>query len=133
MKISAKQYAQGLLELSAGKSKDEIKELIARFTTFLYRRQDFNKAHAIISELENLYDQEAGLIKAELVTAHSLPETVKKKIGDYLARRADIAKVELKEELDENLIGGFILRYNGLVIDGSIKNNLLKFKKQLSN
>lgn len=133
MKIGVKQYAQSLLELVAEKSAAEAKPIINRFITFLHQRQDLNKAAAIILELERLYAEQSGVITAEVLSARPLSALAKQKITVYLETRAGVAKVDLQESIDETLIGGFVLRYNGLVIDGSIKNNLLKFKKQLSN
>jgi len=133
MKASVRQYARSLFELVADKSEAEAKKIIAQFIDFVQRRQDLNKADAIIAELERMYDEASGEARAELISARPLNESVKSKIAAYLEKRTGINKIILNEENDPTLIGGFILRFNGLVIDGSVKNNLRKFKKQLSN
>jgi F-type H+-transporting ATPase subunit delta len=131
MKASVRQYARSLFELVADKSEKEARGLIAKFIVFLHRRQDLNKAEAIIAELQNLYDTQKQEVKAELISARPLAKEVKDKIAAYLANRVGGVKVELSDNLDPELLGGFVLRYNGLVIDGSLQNNLRKFKKQL--
>ncbi len=133
MKASVKQYARSLYDLVAGKSEEESKKLIAGFIDFLHRRQDLGKAEAIIAELEHIYARISGEVSAELVSARPLAEEAKKIIAAYLEKKAGAASVKLQEKIDPALIGGFVLRYNGLVIDGSLQNNLRKFKKQLSN
>lgn len=133
MKASVKQYAESLFELVSDQSEAETKSLIAKFVAFLYRRQELNRAEAIIEELNQIYDEASGEASAELVSARSLSAPAKQKIAAYLERRAGISKVKLNEKLDPELLGGFVLHYKGLVIDGSLKNNLSKFKKQLSN
>lgn len=133
MKVSARQYARSLFELVADKSDDQVKSLIASFIAFLYRRQDLNKAELIITELENLYEEATGEVKAELISARPLDVEAKSHIATYLQKRAGVNAVNLQESLNPDLLGGFVLRYNGLVIDGSLQNNLRKFKKQLSN
>jgi F-type H+-transporting ATPase subunit delta len=130
MKVSAKQYARSLFELVADKSDDQAKSLIADFISFLYRRQDLNKAGLIITELESLYEEAVGEVKVELISARPLHAAAKSQITTYLQKRAGIAAVNLQESLSPDLLGGFVLRYNGLVIDGSLQNNLRKFKKQ---
>ncbi len=40
-------------------------------------------------------------------------------------------KVELKENIDPEIIGGFILQIDDNYIDASIKNKLRKIKKEL--
>ena len=131
MKVNAKQYARSLFELLEGKTENEAKSLIANFVKFLYRRQDFDKAKSIINELESLYDSSDGLTRAELLSSRPLDNQIKSKISAYIKSKLGKTDIELSEKIDKDLIGGFILRYNGLVIDGSFKNNLLKFKKQL--
>ncbi len=133
MKVSARQYARSLFELVADKSEDQAKNLIASFIAFLHRRQDLNKAELIIAELENIYEEATGKVKAELISARPLSAAAKSQITTYLQKRAGVSAVNLQESLNPDLLGGFVLRYNGLVIDGSLQNNLRKFKKQLSN
>ncbi|MDP3837201.1 MAG: ATP synthase F1 subunit delta [bacterium] len=133
MKASVRQYARSVMELVADKSEAEAKALIAKFVVFLHGRQDLNKVEAITEELGRLYEIENEEIKAELISARPLQEAAKKQLVAYLQKRAGVDTVNLQESLNPDLLGGFILRYNGLVIDGSLKNNLLKFKKQLSN
>jgi F-type H+-transporting ATPase subunit delta len=131
MKANVRQYARSLFELVADKSEVEAKAIIAKFIIFLHKRQDLNKAEAIIEEMERLYEIENGEVKAELMSARPLAPAAKKKISDYLSKRAGGAKVQLSDGIFPELLGGFVLRYNGLVIDGSLQNNLRKFKKQL--
>lgn len=131
MKVNVKQYARGLFELLADKSEAEAKDVIAKFIVFLNKRQDLNKAKAIIEELESLYEIKNEEVKAELISARPLAGAAKKKIADYLSKRAGGGEVILKDKVSSELLGGFVLRYNGLVIDGSLQNNLRKFKKQL--
>lgn len=133
MKASVKQYARSLFELVAGKSESETKAVIAKFLDFLRRRQELNKAEAIISELTALFDENAGEIAVELASARPLSAESKQIIISYLEKRTNGSKIKFLEKIEPELLGGFVLRYNGLVIDGSLKNNLLKFKKQLSN
>jgi len=131
MKVSVRQYARSLFELVADKSEAETKAVIAKFIVFLHKRQDLNKAEVIIEEMERLYEVQNGEVKAELISARPLVNAAKEKIADYLSKRAGGAKVQLSDGISPELLGGFVLRYNGLVIDGSLQNNLRKFKKQL--
>ena len=41
-------------------------------------------------------------------------------------------KVELKESVDKEIIGGFILKVNDNFIDASVRNKLRKIKKELA-
>jgi F-type H+-transporting ATPase subunit delta len=133
MKVSAKQYARGLFELIVDKSEEEAKILFTRFIEFLHGRQDLNRAEEIIEELSHIYEEANGELRAELISARPLSEKAKRQVISYLEKRAGVGHVQLSEKIDPVLLGGFVLRYNGLVVDGSLKNNLRKFEKQLSN
>lgn len=131
MKISPKQYARSLMELSSGLSKAEAEKLIARFIVVLKERHDLNKSDSITAELDLLLEAQAGELRAELVSARSLSAKSKSLITNYLSERLGGTKLTWQEKIDRTLLGGFVLRYHGFVIDGSVKTNLNKFKKQL--
>ncbi len=131
MKVSPKQYARSLMELTAGISDEEAQKVIGRFVLLLKDRHDLSKSDAIIEELSLLQQAEQKEIKAELVSARSLSKESKNLITTYLSDRLGMDKIDWQEKIDQSLLGGFVLRYHGFVIDGSLKNNLNKFKKQL--
>lgn len=131
MKVSAKQYARSLFELTANLSQEDVIKTIERFVLVLRSRQDMSQVEAIIDELSLLLQKDSGEIKAELTSARALPDSAKKLISKYLEDKIGATKINWQEKIDSSLLGGFVLRYRGFVIDGSIKNNLRKFKKQL--
>ncbi|MDD2434232.1 MAG: F0F1 ATP synthase subunit delta [Bacilli bacterium] len=131
MKINPKQYARSLIELSSGLSKVEIEKLVARFVLVLKERHDLNKSEIIVENLDLLLEEQIGEMKAELVSARSLSVKSKGLITNYLSDKLGGVKLTWQEKIDDTLLGGFILRYQGFVIDGSVKTNLNKFKKQL--
>jgi F-type H+-transporting ATPase subunit delta len=71
-----------------------------------------------------------GVTDSVLTTAVPVDEKVRKQIADLIS---DIFKtsVELKEVIDESIIGGFILQVDDKYIDASVKNKLRKIKKEL--
>jgi F-type H+-transporting ATPase subunit delta len=71
-----------------------------------------------------------GITESLLTTAVKVDEKVKKQITDLIS---DIfkTKVELKENIDKEIIGGFILRVDDNYIDASIRSKLRKIRKEL--
>jgi len=71
-----------------------------------------------------------GITESVLTTAVKVDDEVKKQITTLIS---DIFKttVELKETVDPEIIGGFILQIDDNYIDASIKNKLRKIKKEL--
>jgi F-type H+-transporting ATPase subunit delta len=71
-----------------------------------------------------------GITESVLTTAVKVDEKIKKQVIDVIS---DIfkTKVELKENIDPEIIGGFILQIDDSYINASIKNKLRKIKKEL--
>jgi F-type H+-transporting ATPase subunit delta len=71
-----------------------------------------------------------GITETILTTAVRVDEKVKKQVSD-LVSLAFKTKVELKEVIDKDIIGGFILRIDDKFIDASVRNKLRRIEKEL--
>jgi F-type H+-transporting ATPase subunit delta len=71
-----------------------------------------------------------GITESVLTTAVKVDDNVKKQITDLISNVFK-TKVELKENIDPEIIGGFILQVDDNYIDASIRNKLRKIKKEL--
>lgn len=72
-----------------------------------------------------------GITETYLTTAVTINDRIRKQISDLVSAVFN-TKVELKENVDSEIIGGFILKVNDNYIDASVKNKLRKIKKELS-
>ena len=71
-----------------------------------------------------------GITESLLTTAVKVNAEIKKQIVDLISEVFK-TKVELTEKIDDELVGGFILRVDDNYIDASIRNKLRKIKKEL--
>ena len=71
-----------------------------------------------------------GISELYLTTAVKVESKVKKQIADIISEAFKI-KVEIKENIDTDIIGGFIIRVDDNYIDGSIRTKLRKISKEL--
>lgn len=71
-----------------------------------------------------------GITESVLTTAVKVNAKVKMEITDLISEVFK-TKVELKENIDAEIVGGFILRVDDNYIDASIRNKLRKIKKEL--
>jgi F-type H+-transporting ATPase subunit delta len=71
-----------------------------------------------------------GITESVLTTAVKVDDKVKSQITELIS---DVfkTKVELKENIDPEIVGGFILQIDDNYIDASIKNKLRKIRKEL--
>ena len=86
----------------------------------------------ICEEFFALYREARGIVRAVAITAVLMTEgqtsAMKKKLEDITGKT-----VEIVNELDPSILGGVVLRYSGVQLDGSVKSRLDEFKKNLSN
>jgi len=71
-----------------------------------------------------------GVTESVLTTAVKVNVKVKNQIIDFITE-AFKTKVELEEKIDEEIIGGFILRVDDNYVDASVRHKLRKIKKEL--
>lgn len=72
-----------------------------------------------------------GITPVTLTTAQPVNDNVRKKVSALVA---DVfkTKVNLDEQVEPDIIGGFILKVNDNYIDASVRNKLRKVRKSLS-
>lgn len=71
-----------------------------------------------------------GITESVLTTAIKIDTKVRQHIIDFISGRFK-TKVELKEIVDKEIIGGFILRIEDHFIDASVRNKLRNIEKEL--
>ncbi len=84
----------------------------------------------IFRVLEELYRKDLGIKTAVLTTAKPLNEALVDQIQQSLEIEFG-AKIQLTQNIDEGLIGGFVLRVDDSQYDASISSQLKKVKEKL--
>lgn len=85
---------------------------------------DFN------DRFQKLVKKEQGLIEVEVTSAIELPEEARAKIRKRI-EDATSKKVEMTETIDANIIGGLVLRFGDIIVDGSLKSRLEQLRARL--
>ncbi len=75
-------------------------------------------------------DKHNGITLATLTTASEISVSVTNSIRDLIENSLS-TKVEMDEVLDSDITGGFMLKVEDTFIDGSVKTQLRKIKKEL--
>jgi F-type H+-transporting ATPase subunit delta len=85
---------------------------------------------AIVREFVRETKEYKGITETVLTTAVKVDAKIVKQVSDIVSD-AFKTKVELKEVIDRDIIGGFVLRIEDNYIDASVRNKLRKIKKEL--
>lgn len=131
MKISNKQYAQGLFEATRDKASKEVKAELENFVRILSINGDISRSDAILSEFEKIWQREKGIASAEVISADKLGTETLNQLKDYVMAATGATEVLLAHEVDQGLLAGFVLRFNDQVLDGSAKSMIKNLKKEL--
>jgi len=110
--------------------KDKVSEVTLVFLELIIRNRREPYLPDIARNFIDLYRKDKGIKTAVLTTSVPLDQSLRNEIIDMIKKlfRTDI---ELNEQTDSDLIGGFILRVGDQQYDASIASKLKKVRKQL--
>jgi F-type H+-transporting ATPase subunit delta len=110
--------------------KNQFHEVTYNFIVLIFRNKRDKHLPLILRNFVETYKSEKGIKTLVLKTAVKIDEKLKEKFSQ-LIETAFHVKPEFKEIVDEDIIGGFILRVDDRQIDSSIATRLKMFKKEL--
>lgn len=114
-------------EIFKGKVNDLTLKFLLQITD--HKREALLKT--ICQEFIKQYNHSHNIATVSLTTASALNEAQRKEIVDFVKNSYNFSSIQLEEIVDEDLIGGLILRIDDQQIDGSIRRKLQDIKQEL--
>jgi F-type H+-transporting ATPase subunit delta len=111
-------------------AKLALSEIVKSFLTLLFDKGRFVYLSTINDFYQKLADELKGIARASLVSATELSSETVEKIHTTLSQKTG-KDIILEVEQDPGLIGGIVTRIGDLVLDGSIKTQLLNMRESL--
>ncbi len=108
----------------------DVDEVLANFLTLLVERRRIQHLRQIINCFQEFLDEEMGVVRAVVRTAITLPDDLREKVAEILAKVSG-KEVVLQLEEDPDIIGGVVTRIGDMVWDGSIRSQLEGFKESI--
>ena len=130
MKLTAQQYAQALFEAVSETAVKDHEMVLDRFVSILAQNGDLAKHPEIEREFQRLDNKKRGIKDAEVTLAkeaelnHSIVEELNKVAG---------SKLNITKKVDEELIGGVVVRVDDALIDASVRGQLDNLNQQLKS
>ena len=106
-------------------------KLVKNFFLILIIKKRIFFLDKIIEEFLKLISTKKGEISGSLISPMKLDEKTILDIENEISTNIK-RSIKLKPKLDESLIGGIIIQIGSLMIDSSIKNQLNKYKKLMT-
>ena len=88
---------------------------------------------SVADSFVTLYTEQKGVKAASVTTAVALTPALEAKVLAKVKELTGSTEVSITNEIDESIIGGFILRVGDLQYNASIANQLSKLKREFSN
>jgi F-type H+-transporting ATPase subunit delta len=107
-----------------------LSDVMCSFLLLLFEKGRFGFIASINEFYQEFADELKGVVRAGLVSATELSSDAVEKIKEALSNKTG-KQVILDVEQDPNLLGGIVTRIGDLVLDGSIKTQLLNMRETL--
>lgn len=120
-----------IIEKLFAKSYDE---LTMAFLRILIKKGREGYMPEIANEFIQEYKKYKHITSVRLTTATPLDESALKKIHEKLvASKETDDNVEIETHVDPDIIGGYILEFDGKMYDASVKNKLSELRKEFED
>lgn len=128
MKITSQQYATALFDAISETAPHDHDKVLDNFVRILAQNGDLGKYDDIETEFRKLKLSSQGIQEAEVTVAKEaeINQTIIHQLNQVVG-----GKLEIKKKIDENIIGGVVVRVDDTLIDASVKNQLNNLNQDL--
>ena len=110
--------------------KKDINEKIIDFIKVLIEKKRFNEFNGIVEAYRDELDKINNIQRVSVTSAVPLNDDMKQRITDKLQKRLQ-KNILADWQIDNEIIGGLVVKINDDVIDSSLKNKLENLSKNL--
>jgi len=131
---SAAQKVENLIRkgLSTAGEISPAGETTVRFLSLLIKKNKSRHIDSIIAETEKLLDKKRGVITVCMESAAPMEGELESSMKESLRKLTGAARLNLVEQVNPELIGGYRLRIGDNIIDASIRLQLKKLEIHLN-
>ncbi|MBN9412936.1 MAG: F0F1 ATP synthase subunit delta [Candidatus Paracaedimonas acanthamoebae] len=125
--LSKKEVADALLELA---KRIGFSALFTNFLQVLALQKRLPLLQDITASFEEIFDRSQGILKAYITSAHKMNEEQKKLLITLLEQKLS-SKIILHENINTNLLGGYIIQIGPYLFDNTLSYKLNKLYQSL--
>ena len=123
---------------STEEKKDGLKKAVTgadpafmNFLEALIERHRMPAIFRIKAQYQDMWEDARDLLPVELTSAIELDSATVASIGERVGEQTK-RTVELKSNVDPDILGGIVLRVGNVILDASIRNRLEQLRKQVA-
>jgi F-type H+-transporting ATPase subunit delta len=104
---------------------------LVNFLGLLVEKHRMPAIFRIRGRFDELWAEENKQLEVRLTSAVEHDPAIVKRVGAEIERQTD-RKVQLESEVDENILGGLVLRVGDMVLDASVRSKLERLRKEVA-
>lgn len=112
---------------------DKISATTLNFMILIAKNSRSSYIPHILNAFNSQYKAYKNIIPVSILTASKMDEELKNELVGFLKHERPDVTIEINEEINKDLIGGFIFRTDTHQIDASVANRLKTLKRELNN
>lgn len=125
-KLTSQQYAEALFDSIAQTDPKDHDKVMDKFVQILAQNGDLAKHDQIEAEFKRLELKSKDIKSVDVTFAHEMNSSILKELNTVVQ-----GKAEFKTKIDENIIGGVIIKVDDTLIDASVKTQLNNLNNEL--
>jgi len=128
MIIRPKQFAEELFSAISGANQKDADKITNQFVTALEKQNRLGMLDAIIKEYNKLLLKKNASPNVFIQSGQKVSKEIRNRVLNKMNIPED---VEVREEINPEMIGGMRIRYNDTLLDFSLKSKLTQLKQEL--
>ena len=112
---------------------DKISATTLNFMILIAKNSRSSFLPHILDAFQTQYKAHKNIVTVDITTASAMDEELKNELVAFLKKEAPETTIEINEEINKDLIGGFIFRTATHQIDASVANRLKTLRRDLNN
>jgi len=120
------------LEIMKAIFSGKVNDLTMRFYELVIDKKREEFLPDMATSFQDIYNKKNNITSAILTTAVPATDEIMQEVNRLIKAHTNATQVELKTQIDEKLIGGFVLRFEDKLYDASIASRLVEMKKSFS-
>lgn len=124
--FSSTEKRDGIASVVAGAN-----EALRNFLELLAEKHRMPAIFRIRRQFDELWAEERKRLEVRLTSAVELDEKVVRSLGEQIEEQTG-RRVDLTSEVDDEIIGGLVLRVGNMVLDASLRAKLERLRKEVA-
>ncbi|MDQ3759847.1 MAG: ATP synthase F1 subunit delta [Actinomycetota bacterium] len=124
--FSSQEKREGIAKTVSGGTEE-----LVNFLELLAEKHRMPAVFRIRRALDELWAEENRRLEVRLTSAVPLDSSVVDRVGSEIERKTKM-RIDLQSDVDEDILGGLVLRVGNMVLDASLRAKLDKLRKEVA-